>query len=604
MIGLLPVSGKSQTQFIQDDVEIKTIRFSGNENFRTSELRNQLTIHSRFLQRWIRRGSPYNARQIMREQQVIANYYRQSGFLDVTLRDSITQLETDAISIEFIINEGKQYYLRHYTISGNQQIPLDRYIDELKLQPNIPFSRYEIQTGLQQIVRAYETIGYPSVVINDSVAIGDSIDLFINVHEGDLTTIRNIIFPTVTGVREHEIKREVVIHSGDTYNIELIEESQRRLFETGLFNGVSILPTRLDTTGHTVDLNIQLMVAKFRAVDFELGLKQAAILEYVDPVLNLQSSGSWQHKNIDQTGRKFQIKLTASTRFPEIYIPQQFRGDLIYTEPWLFNFRTPTSINPYYQYLDWSEIYGAGAFKWEYGVQITTLYRWFRTVQGRGQLEWSKVKYVGPINAEDIPTERRKYSLLIRWDNRNNFLNPSSGYLFEVKPKLAGAFLGGNHHFIQLEASYSYYHRLFWDVVGATRIVSGVTNVLPQDTSGIVPADQRFYLGGNTSVRGYKNQMLGPIAGDKPLGGNFEVYGNFEVRFPVYWIIGGEVFLDWGNLWAEPKDANITDIKLAAGFGVTFATPIGPARIDFGKPLNDPLYGTSWNIHVAISHAF
>ncbi len=602
---LLPNWGYSQGIIIPEKAEIDEIVFQGNANFPDRQLLDQLSIHEKFL---IRKGSPYNKRQLVREDLILANYYRQYGYLDVTVVDLVTHVTGKNIRVEFQINEGKQYYLEHFTIAGNSIIPDSEYERRLTLRTGIPFSRYTIQNGIQQIVRQYETIGYPYVVIRDSVAVHDSVDFFLRVHEGPLTHIGEVEVPPQPGIKPEIIKREIVIKRGDIYNIDLIEETQRRLFETRLFNGVLISPVSRDTLTPTVDLKIQLIVSKFRSVDFDFGLTQQSIATYTDPLLNLKLAGGWRHKNLGNVGRQFQVRISASTRFPEIYQPQKFRGDLLYTEPWLLNFRTPTTINPFYEYVDWSDVYGAGAYSRQYGLTIYTIYRWFRSIQARAELEWSKGKYKGITKAEDKPTEQRIFRLNTTWDKRNNYFTPSSGYLLQVNPTLMGTFLGGDHHLIQVESSYSVYHRLFWNVIGAARIGAGITAFFAQDTSRSVPLNQRFYLGGNASVRGYKNQLLGPtmiVDGQLiPLGGNFKVYGNFEVRFPIYWIVGGELFVDWGNLWSQTKYANLSDIKVASGFGITFATPIGPARIDFGWPLNDVKYGTNWNIHVAIAYAF
>lgn len=178
MLVLLPLAGWSQGLYVMEGSEIRSIRFTGNENIRNADLKDQLSIQSRLFRRWIRRGSPFNVRQIIRNKLVLTNYYRQFGYLDVTVRDSIIPVSSDVIDIEFIINEGKQYYLNNYAIIGNEKISTSQYLQEMKLRNNIPFSRYEIQNGIQRIIRQYETIGYPSVIIQDSVAIGDSVDFF------------------------------------------------------------------------------------------------------------------------------------------------------------------------------------------------------------------------------------------------------------------------------------------------------------------------------------------------------------------------------------------------------------------------------------------
>ena len=126
-----------------------------------------------------------------------------------------------------------------------------------------------------------------------------------------------------------------------------------------------------------------------------------------------------------------------------------------------------------------------------------------------------------------------------------------------------------------------------------------------KDSDVNIPYTERFFLGGNSSIRGFEQQMVGPLSAEgEPLGGNLRFYTNFELRFPIYSIIGGTLFLDMGNLWANVEESTISDIEKAAGLGITIDTPIGPARIDYGFPLGAEYKNTSGQLHIAIAYAF
>lgn len=84
-----------------------------------------------------------------------------------------------------------------------------------------------------------------------------------------------------------------------------------------------------------------------------------------------------------------------------------------------------------------------------------------------------------------------------------------------------------------------------------------------------------------------------------------KLLANLELRFPIYWKFGGEIFLDAGQLWSDYSALNILSMRYTSGFGITFATPLGPARVDFGWKLG-PLRPAEkpWIMHVALQYAF
>ena len=106
------------------------------------------------------------------------------------------------------------------------------------------------------------------------------------------------------------------------------------------------------------------------------------------------------------------------------------------------------------------------------------------------------------------------------------------------------------------------------------------------NSPGFIPVDERFFLGGSYSVRGWKRFELGPAdINGKPKGGNSFIEGSFEMRYPSMQKIYGVIFLDYGNVWEPTLTYKINELKYAAGIGLRYSTPIGPLRLDFARPI-------------------
>jgi outer membrane protein assembly factor BamA len=103
-----------------------------------------------------------------------------------------------------------------------------------------------------------------------------------------------------------------------------------------------------------------------------------------------------------------------------------------------------------------------------------------------------------------------------------------------------------------------------------------------------IPIDERFFNGGNTTVRSFTERDLGPHDGDNPIGGEFFTVFNVEYTFPIYGELQGAAFFDAGNLLPSSEDpfarasAGFDDMRYAVGLGLRYKLPIGPIRLDYG----------------------
>jgi outer membrane translocation and assembly module TamA len=165
--------------------------------------------------------------------------------------------------------------------------------------------------------------------------------------------------------------------------------------------------------------------------------------------------------------------------------------------------------------------------------------------------------------------------------------------------------------------------QFFRRVPGAARVVLatsarvGLAAGFPQevvsaagevDVGKDLPASERFFAGGDTTVRGFARDQLGtPETIDQdgfPIGGNALTIFNVELRLPVRGGLGVVGFLDSGNVFALTTDIDLGQLRSALGFGVRYASPVGPIRVDLGFKANRRGDESLTALHVSFGQAF
>ena len=127
-----------------------------------------------------------------------------------------------------------------------------------------------------------------------------------------------------------------------------------------------------------------------------------------------------------------------------------------------------------------------------------------------------------------------------------------------------------------------------------------------------LPASERFFTGGDTTIRGFALDSVGVPATITPkgfpIGGDAAIILNAELRTPVYGPVGAVLFADGGNVFVRASDLSLTNLRGSLGFGVRYRSPIGPIRIDLGFKLDRRVIGTAleprYAIHFSIGQAF
>ena len=194
-----------------------------------------------------------------------------------------------------------------------------------------------------------------------------------------------------------------------------------------------------------------------------------------------------------------------------------------------------------------------------------------------------------------------KFSATAIRDSRNDVVDPERGMFVVFDGQAAARAIGSEVGFLRTFVQGFTYHRVpaarrtvlaFGARLGAAH---GFQRIVPRDDGGVdvvqdLPASERFFAGGDTTVRGFSLDRLGTDATISatgfPTGGNGLVVLNGEVRVSLFGGVGAVGFLDAGNVFRRASDINMGQLRGAAGFGISYRSPIGPIRVDLGFKLD------------------
>jgi outer membrane protein assembly factor BamA len=223
------------------------------------------------------------------------------------------------------------------------------------------------------------------------------------------------------------------------------------------------------------------------------------------------------------------------------------------------------------------------------------------------------------------------FSTAILRDTRDDPLDPAEGTLLGLDSELAARIIGSQVGFAKVFGQAFWFRRL----PGARRIVFasgarvGLGRGFSQDVQRLgpivgptgaavdtieeIPASERFFAGGDNTVRGFALDRLGDEAtldaNGVPTGGNAVFVFNGELRVHVWRDFGAVGFLDVGNVFARVSDIDFGSLRGAVGFGVRYQSPFGPLRFDVGFKLDQQTFANGSRerltaYHISIGHAF
>ena len=530
----------------------------------------------------------------------VKTLYISNGFLEVSVEDS-TRIVDGKVHVFLKISEGKQYFLRSVEIQGNQTIT-DKTINKiLEFIPKKPYDPVTANKNLSLVRQEYEQYGklFSSIMITDK--IGDSVNVQIQVEEGPDVYIDTFFIEGLQSLGEDNVTREIAFKSGDLYKKEEIDLTKRRILQTGVFSYAGITPLPVAGNDTTVNVLIELRQFTQKQWSSEGGYFPIEYYRGVEPIPGIGGEIEWRNRSLARSTTNFSARVIVQGLLSEDYlylIYPKFGMDMDFSNQWFLERRIPTRIRLFYETFTNLGQEGSLSPVMRYGLQLTSHKKLDKFSFIETGLNWEQ--FIGFENDQQ-EIEQRTFKLRGYLDRSDDPLFPHNGYRLTGEVSQTGGILGGTRDYVKIDLGINKYIQIHKKIVLAGRLKYGM--IFGWEDSTDVQYE-KFYLGGSSSLRGWDMLKFKTDDG-MPNGDIIRLMMNWEIRFPLFWILGGELFIDGGYLTDSFRNQSIDQIEWDGGFGITLMTPLVPLRLDFAIPLKKSTGDiNSWKIQLGASYIF
>lgn len=380
---------------------------------------------------------------------------------------------------------------------------------------------------------------------------------------GQITIDQDILNPDF-------VKRYIYLFPDQDYSSKELAKTYNALAESIYFNSVEIEPLVDDATNNKIPVHIHLKPTKKHDYSFGLGF---------DTDIGPLASAGYENRRLNKEGHHLSLGLDVSP----ILSSAQARYMIPFSEPQ----NDHVSIGLGYK-LEQPDTFESESAK--LSIQYQHLYKnaWKQILF----LDLSRETF--SINNENQQTTTLLLpGVRLQYRESDNALRPNNGYHLNLSIASSPESFISNVSFLQASATAKFITSLPWSARFITRANLGATTV--SDFSRL-PASYRYYAGGIETIRGYEYKKLGPTDDQgNVIGGRMltAVSAEYEQFINESW--GVAAFIDAGNAY----NIDNIDMKLGTGLGVRWVSPIGPIRLDFAIPINDPDSDSSFQVHFA-----
>ncbi len=513
------------------------------------------------------------AEEIEQNVALLKNLYIEQGFPHVNITYQVVPQEKGGtVNIVYKVDEGGEVRADILKIEGFPA-GLDR-----PSEPPAPYSIPKANRYIDDLLNALKDRGYLNPALWSDID-AESQRMTIHVQPGELTRIGSITYEGTEGIDPQIIGRNLKIAEGAAWDSESINDSKRKLLRLGLFSRVEILPA--DGVLDTAVENLVIRVSERPLRTLELG-------GGANSELGLHVFGEATDRELFGDGRSLSLRSDIYYDPAANDISQGVAG-LRYSDPYLLSSDFSLAEELRYEKLNLTTL--------EYDLNRISLTSYVY----RSWDEGFTTSFGHTILADDInsvspgailsPLDEGNVKLSILsavfgLDRRDSPLNPRHGYNLNLETRLASEAILSDANFAGLTSRASYITPLLGTRFSLAMGVRGGSAWSFGNTEEI-PITQRYYLGGRNSVRGYKENSLGPRGSDgSVLGGNMFLSGSTEARYLFEDNLSTHVFLDAGNVFLRGNEDTTYALRYSAGVGLRFLSPIGPIGFDIGHPLD------------------
>ena len=578
---------------------IKEVKIIGVTNFDEDDLLNRLDLKPTSFMSWWNKDDRYSRQVLTGDLEKIRSFYMNRGYLDFDIENTTVSIsETKKnVYIAIIIDEGDKYNFGDIRISG-KFYPLKEesiFQNNIKTSKGEVFSRKLLNQSTESINQELGNYGYAFSNVNPIPDV-DKNNLTVGfnyfIEPGKKVYVRRISFIGNERTQDKVLRREMRQFESSYYDKEKIDQSTRRLKRTQYFEGVDIKTVSVPGISDQVDLTVSVKEKNTGSVKLGAGASSDE---------GLVGSFSVTQANFLGTGNTVSAEINTSsvnTVYALTHIDPYFTPDGISRRLTAFMRETNTKDLDTGQYDKKSYGLGVG-----FGVPMNE----FDTVRIGFDVDMSDITLVDSSpqrykdyceqvsggNSSGCDQNEAVLSVGYTSDKRDSALYPTSGYKYDIGSEITLPLLDMQYY--QINAKVSDFTPLTKEFVWNNDLNLGYAHSYGDDP---YPFFQNYYVGGSSSVRGYKAASIGKQYFDESqddfvsTGGTTKIVASTSILFPLP---GGmfkdqvrlETFIDGGGVWEEDADIALDEMRFSAGLSVQWVSPFGPINVSFAKALND-----------------
>tara|TARA_B100000989_G_scaffold297404_1_gene283084 strand:+ start:84 stop:2357 length:2274 start_codon:yes stop_codon:yes gene_type:complete len=528
----------------------------------------------------------YKPNVIERDKYLISNYFKENGFIDVTVKTNIEYLKSNRVNIYFSIEEGNLYSFSSIEINDTENILNENLLNEINneiknfLTEEKIFSINKIK-NLEQIIS--------SAVLNNDIDFFE-IETFEKKEDSNKVNIIFQVSPIIpqytnqinivgnSRTFDNVIRRELEIVEGDAIYENQIQTIRDKLISLNLFESVNLMKEEIDDN----KINLIIEVEEKQTGTFNAGVS-VGTLDGFAIVTGLRE------RNFYGTGRSLDILLNTSTD------KNQFK--LITTDRLSYENDADISYSINYKQEDFSKAssYKLDTFSTGIGIGYRINNNLFHNIDLEYALKDYKITNNSTVANTILTSSGSNVSYLIKNSFRYSTLNP--GFISKTGNyinfnNIVETPSSSNNGFVKNQITV----KKFFNSNNSIYAIQGkLGNIFSLNNNDIL-TDDKFSLGGR-SLRGFDNFGAGPRnSRTSYVGGNniaaLKLDYSYEITrqsdFPFYL----NIFNDYGYIWENkttPSQSN-NSVRSSLGFGIKYYSPIGPIGFTWGFPIMDEEY--------------
>ena len=565
--------------------KIKKINIVGNSIFDEEDLLKVFNLSTSTMFSFFSKNDQYSKQKLSGDLESLRTFYLDRGYLNFAIDSTQVTITPDKKGIYITINvtEGEIYKVSDVKLGGDLTIPQDDLLKLITIKPGELFSRKKVTGTTKNITDRLGEEGYSFANVNsipniDKEAKTVSITFFVD--PGKRVYVRRINFTGNTKTKDEVLRREMRQQEGAWISTSQVERGKLRLQRTGYFRDVNVETPLVPGVSDQVDVNYAVEEAPGGQFGIGLGFSQNSGLILTTSLSQDNFLGSGKRISFSFNNSDVNSRYSLGYFNPYYTIDGVSRGfNAFYRETNAFD----ANLSDY----DSKNVGGDIAFGLPISENnsIDTAFQYQKTDIKLGTLASTQVTDF--VNTNGSEYDIFSWNVGFRYDTRNNAILPDKGTYHRIGSEVV--LPGSDVEYYKLIYETKWFTDIYEDYILTLGADFGYGDAYG-DTSEL-PFFENFYAGGPRSIRGYKENTIGPRDNTRrAIGGSTKIIGNAELILPVPFLedfkqarISG--FFDAGNVYGPDEDIEFDDIRYSTGISAIWVSPFGAISASYAVPL-------------------